>query len=119
MDSRLTVYSLCLCVCRFGAYGGVVVHVCLCLCIQGKLVPWYSGKESACQCRRCVIRRIQSLGWEDPLKEEMATHSSIPAWTEESGWLQCMGSQRVSPAKHTCILYMKHNFKLITLQHKK
>ena len=69
MDSRLTVYSLCLCVCGFGAYGGVVVHVYLCLCIQGKLVPWYSGKESACQCRRCAICRIQSLGWEDPLKE--------------------------------------------------
>ena len=23
---------------------------------------------------------VQSLGWEDPLREEMATHSSIPAW---------------------------------------
>ena len=36
----------------------------------------------------------QSLGWEDPLKEEMATHSSILAWetpwTEEPGRLQCM-----------------------------
>ena len=32
---------------------------------------------------------IQSLGWEDPLEEEIATHSSIPAgripWTEEPG----------------------------------
>ena len=39
------------------------------------------------------------LGWEDPLEEEMATHSSIPAWeipwTEEPGGLQSMGSQRV------------------------
>ena len=43
--------------------------------------------------------QIQSLGWEDSLKEEMATHSSILAWripwTEESGGLQSMGSQRV------------------------
>ena len=40
-----------------------------------------------------------SLGWEDPLKESMATHSSILAWripsTEEPGGLQSMGSQRV------------------------
>ena len=42
---------------------------------------------------------IQSLGWEDPLEKEMATHSSILAWeipwTEETGRLQSMGSQRV------------------------
>ena len=35
--------------------------------------------------------RVQSLGWEDPLEKEMATHSSIPAWripwTEEPGGL--------------------------------
>ena len=43
--------------------------------------------------------QVQSLGWEDPLEEEMATHSSILAWeipwTEEPGGLQSMGSQRV------------------------
>ena len=42
---------------------------------------------------------VQSLGWEDPLEEEMATHSSILAWriprTEELGGLQPMGSQTV------------------------
>ena len=42
---------------------------------------------------------VRSLGWEDPLKEEMATHSSILAWripwSEEPGRLQSMGSQRV------------------------
>ena len=40
----------------------------------------------------------QSLGWEDPLEEGMATHSSIPAWrlpcTEEPGGLQSIVSQR-------------------------
>ena len=43
--------------------------------------------------------RVQSLGWEDLLEKEMATHSSILAWgipgTEEPGGLQSMGSQRV------------------------
>ena len=43
--------------------------------------------------------RIQSLGREDPLEKEMATHSRILAWripwTEEPGRLQSMGSQRV------------------------
>ena len=43
--------------------------------------------------------QVQSLGWEDPLEKGMATHTSILArkvpWTEESGGLQSMGSQRV------------------------
>ena len=43
--------------------------------------------------------QVLALGQEDPLEEEMATHSSILAWeiswTEESGGLQSMGSQRV------------------------
>ena len=47
--------------------------------------------------------RVQSLGWEDLLEKEMVTHSSILAWeipwTEEPGWLQSMGSQRVLPSK--------------------
>ena len=42
--------------------------------------------------------QVQSLGQEDPLEEEMATHSSILAWeipwTEEPGGLQSMGSQK-------------------------
>ena len=48
------------------------------------------GKESAW---------VQSLGWEDHLEKRMAAHSSILAcripWTEETGGLQSMGSQRV------------------------
>ena len=43
--------------------------------------------------------RVQLLGWEAPLEEEMATHSSVLAWeipwTEETGGLQSMGLQRV------------------------
>ena len=48
------------------------------------------GKESTCN--------AGDLGWEDPLEEGMATHSSVLAWripwTEEPGGLQSMGVQR-------------------------
>ena len=37
---------------------------------DSRLPRWLSAKESTCQ----------SLGWEDPLEEEIATHSSILAW---------------------------------------
>ena len=44
--------------------------------------------------------QVQSLVWEDPLKKEIATHSSILVWeipwTEEPGGLQTMGSQKES-----------------------
>ena len=47
--------------------------------------------------------QVQSLGQEDPLEEEMATHSSILArkilWTEEPDGLQSIGLQRV---RHDC-----------------
>ena len=43
----------------------------------------------------CHRSRVEALGWEDPLEEGMATHSSIFAWripwAEESGGLQSMG----------------------------
>ena len=43
--------------------------------------------------------QILSLGWENPLEKEMATHTSILAWripwTEEPGGLRSIGSQRV------------------------
>ena len=44
--------------------------------------------------------QVQSLGWEDLLEKEMATHSSILAWKipwleKPVGYIQSMGSQRV------------------------
>ena len=43
-------------------------------------------------------KSVGSLGWEDPLEKEMATHSGILAWeiprTEEPGGLQSLGSQK-------------------------
>ena len=57
------------------------------------------GKEPASQRQRLKEIRVRSLGWEDPLEEGMATHSSILAWripwTEESDELPSIGSQRV------------------------
>ena len=57
------------------------------------LVTQADGKESACMQETW----IQSLGWEDPLRREWVTHSSILAWripqTEEPDRLQSMGSQ--------------------------
>ena len=59
-----------------------------------------TGKEPTCQHRRYEMQ-VQSLGWEDPLEEGMATHSSSFAWripwTEEPGGLQSTGSWRVGP----------------------
>ena len=54
------------------------------------------------QVKKLSVRQetqVRSLGWKDPLEEEMATHSSVLAWeipwTEEPGGLQSEGSQRV------------------------
>ena len=60
---------------------------------------------------------VQSLGWEDTLEKEKATHSSILAWripwTEEPGGLQPMGSQRVRHDRNdlarTHAQYFTHN----------
>ena len=52
---------------------------------------WFSGKDPTCD--------AGNVSQEDPLEEEMATHSSVLAWeipwTEEPGVLQSLGSQRV------------------------
>ena len=56
---------------------------------------------------------VQSLGWEDLLEKEMATHSSILAWkipwTEEPARLQSMGSQRVGHDWATSLFYFFNN----------
>ena len=59
----------------------------LCCSVAGKVYQCFRKK------------RVRSLGWEDPLEEDTATHSSILAWripgTKETGRLQSIGSQRV------------------------
>ena len=56
-----------------------------------------SDKESHLLIQETEEMRILSLGWEDPLEKEMATHSSTLAWKipKERGGLQSTGSQRV------------------------
>ena len=53
--------------------------------------------------------RVWSLGWDDPLKKEKETHSSILPWripwTEEPGGLQCIASQRVGQDWSDLALY--------------
>ena len=53
---------------------------------------------------------VQSQGWEDPLEEGIAVHSSILALTEEPGGLQSMGLQRVEHdwvTKHSTYILVK------------
>ena len=54
------------------------------------------GKEPTCQCRKHKDTWVASLGWEDPLEEGVAMHSSILAWripcTEEPRGLQSTGA---------------------------
>ena len=73
-----------------------------------KLFPrWLSGKEAACQGRRC--RRLWLEPWvrEDPLEEEMATHSSMLAWrspwTEEPGSSPWVTKSPTWLSIHACI----------------
>ena len=54
---------------------------------------------------------VRSLVWEDPLKKEMATHSSILAWkipwTEKPGSLQSMGSQSRTRLSNFVVIHIQ------------
>ena len=112
-DNRLffTIASLfCISQCSPCCLTHVILPV---FCCYFALLGWQiSQTENACGASpvaqlvktQLSMQKIQeawvlSLGWEDTLEKEMATHSSILAWkipwTEESGGVQSMGSQRV------------------------
>ena len=59
--------------------------------------------------------QVRSVGWEDPLEKEMATHSSVLAWripwTEESGGLQSTGLQSQIQLKQLSIHKYAHKKK--------
>ena len=76
------------------------------------------GKESTLQCRILqfgIQCSVQSLGWKDPLEQEMATHSSILAcrilWTEEPGRLYspwgCKELDMTEQLTYTCVKCIK------------
>ena len=79
--------------CNFSQVGKALIWQLLCV-LRASLVAQMVRHLPAMQ-----ETWVRSLGWEDPLEKGMATHSSILAWkipwTEESGRLQSMGSQRV------------------------
>ena len=60
------------------------------------------------------VTQVRSLGREDPLEKEMATHSSTIAWkipkTEEPGRQQSMGLQRVGHARATSLEDKEENY---------
>ena len=68
-------------------------------CYNWGLPRWRYWKRTCLPMQETSETWVQSLGLEDPLEEGMATYSSILAWrvpwTEEPGWLQLIGSQRV------------------------
>ena len=77
------------------------VRVCVCVCVRF-CSHIYRASLVAQMVKNLTAMwetLVQSLSREDPLETGMATHSSIPAWripwTEESGGLQSIGSQRV------------------------
>ena len=63
--------------------------------------------------------RVPSLGWEDPLEKEMATHSGTLVWkiplTEETGRLQSMGSWRVRHDWATSLLLFRESWLMLML----
>ena len=76
-----------------------VGHVQMSIPLMG-LLRWLSGKRICLSMQEMQEMLVQSLGcWEDPLVEEMETHSNILAWriprAEEPGGLQSIRSQRV------------------------
>ena len=56
-------------------YARVCVCVCVCVCVWNSLVVQLVKNPPAMQ--KIWVR---SVGWEDPLEKEMATHSTIAAW---------------------------------------
>ena len=76
-----------------------VLDLELCLTLPSLDLPGGSAIKNLPAMQELQEMQVWSLGLEDPLEEGMATHSSILAWripwTEESGGLQFIGSQRV------------------------
>ena len=76
-----------------------------CLLWASLMAHWVKNLPAVQETRET---RVQPLGWEDPLEEEIATHSSILAgkipWTEEPSRLQ---SKESGATKHTCLLWQR------------
>ena len=77
------------------AHSRYPIHVCLLL----PSLLGFPGAQTVNRLPKMQEIRVRSLGREDPLEKEMATHSTILAWeiarTKETGRLQSMGLQRI------------------------
>ena len=74
---------------------------------------WFSGKESICQCQET---RVQSLGWEDPLEEEMGTQTSILAWKNPMDrgacpWASAHGVAESDMTEHMHVMHPQESSK--------
>ena len=71
--------------------------MCVCVCVYTRHFPGDPVVKDLLAIQEMLEMQVWSLVWEDPLEEEMATHSSIPAWEiprrEEPGGPQSLGSQ--------------------------
>ena len=80
-------------------YTHVCIYIYICMYVYTHTHTGFSGGSAEKNLPTMQEMQVRSLGWEDPLEKEMATHSSIIAWripwTEEPSKLQSMGSQGV------------------------
>ena len=82
------------------------------------LPRWHGGKEPACQCGETQEMQFLSLGQEDSLESEMATHSSILAWKnfiDRGGWwatVRGVAKSRTQLSVHAPV-YILHVKKII------
>ena len=98
-----------------------VINICTLLCIKWASLMTQTVKNPLAMQNTWV----RSLGWEDPLEKEMATHSSIPAqeipWTDKPGELQSMSHKRVGRDSATkqlpnyCVKYFQVNCLILLL----
>ena len=68
-SNRYQRFNMCVCVC-----------VCVCVCTYTRAALVAQMVKNPLSMQETQETWVQSLGWEDPLEEEMATHFSILAW---------------------------------------
>ena len=93
---------VCMCIYVYMYIYVCVLCVCMCIYIYTHIYIYiYIGFPNGLVVKNLPAMQktwVQSLSWEDLLKEEMATHSSVLAceiaWAEEAGRLQSMGSEK-------------------------
>ena len=98
----------------------VLACVCACVCVPWGLPRWYSGKDSACQCRRHRRHAFQAWVRKIAWRRKWKVHSNILAWripwVEEPGGLQSMGLQSTWLSTHMSCYYSNERVKTTLYQ---